>query len=58
MTPSPADMGALRARVTSHRDVFARLAAGKFAEMPGEAPEELTVTEADVPAGNRRGRAT
>lgn len=49
--PSPADKGDLRTRVASHRDAFARLVAGKLSGLPGEPPEELTVTEADVPAG-------
>lgn len=49
--PSPADKGDLRARAASHRDVFTRLVAGKLAELSGEWPTELTITEADVPNG-------
>ncbi|HEX6984890.1 MAG TPA: hemolysin III family protein [Planctomycetaceae bacterium] len=51
--PLAADKRDLRARVASHRDVFAGFVAKKLGEIAGEPPAELTVTQADVPAGSR-----
>lgn len=49
--PLASDAGDLRARVASHRDIFAGLVAKKLKASSGEPPEELTITEADVPEG-------
>ena len=49
--PLAADARDLRARVASHRDVFADLIAKKLAGGVGEPPAELTITGADVPEG-------
>jgi hypothetical protein len=49
--PLASDARDLRVRVASHRDVFAGLVAKKLAETSGDPPAELTIIEADIPAG-------
>ena len=49
--PLAGDAGDLRARVASHRDIFAALVARKLAGTAGKPPAELIIAEADVPAG-------
>lgn len=49
--PLPADKGDLRARVASHREIFAALVAKKLAGSAGEMPTKLVITAADVPEG-------
>lgn len=49
--PLAEDESDLRARVASHRDIFAALVAGKLREIEGDLPTELIITEADIPAG-------
>jgi hypothetical protein len=49
--PLAEDKSDLLARVASHRDIFAALVARKLMEIAGDRPTELTITEADIPAG-------